>query len=160
MLIVADRSVPDVFAAADTVTRPELETLAQVTCGHGSPDEALHSHDVEPVTSTLAAPPRAGRFIVAAESVNPLHPAAGWVMITVCPLIVIVPVRGSVVLFGEAVNESELFPEPELLDSRSQPALVDADQSQFEVTLIVPLAPAAPIVIARVFSDMLHAAAA
>ena len=93
-------------------TRPEPETLAQVTCGHGSPDEALHSHDVEPVTSTLAAPPRAGRFIVAAESVNPLHPAAGWVMITVCPLIVIVPVRDSIVLFGEAVNESELVPNP------------------------------------------------
>jgi hypothetical protein len=72
-----------------------------------------------------------------------------------------VAVRDSVVVLAGTLNETDPFPAPEAgLPKRTHPAVVDAAQSQLEVTVIVPLPPDVAIVRARVLKVVLQAAAA
>ena len=60
---------------------------------------AVHAQPLVAVTVTLAVPPAAVGEALVGDTVN-AHGAAAWVIVTVCPAIVIVPVCGVVAVLA------------------------------------------------------------
>src|SRR5262245_60547688 len=96
-----------------------------------------------PVTVALALPPRAGKVIVLAESVS-VQICPGWVTVTVCSLMTILPVREAAPTFGSTVNASVASRSPEAGEVICiQGMLALALHRQFARIGTVPVPPAA-----------------
>jgi hypothetical protein len=60
---------------------------------------ALHPHPVDALTVTTLEPPEAGTVVEVGDSAD-THDTPTWVIVNVCPPIVIVPVRDVVPVFA------------------------------------------------------------
>jgi hypothetical protein len=134
------------FAAALKLTWPApVPFEALVSESHPSLAFADHAHPAVVVIVTDPVPPAASTAWLVGLIEN-VHAAAAWFTVKVCPPMVIVPTRVTVVAFADTLKVTGPVPAPlEALVSESHPALTFAAQAHPAVVVSVtdPVPPAA-----------------
>jgi hypothetical protein len=143
---VPSRASGPLFAAALKLTWPAPVPLeAVVNESHPSLVLADHAHPEVVVIVTDPVPPAAATDWLVGLIEN-VHAAAAWFTVKVCPPMVIVPTRATVVAFADTPKVTGPVPAPlEAPVSESHPALTFAAHAHPAVVVIVtdPVPPAA-----------------
>jgi hypothetical protein len=163
MVIVPVRSAPVAFAEAANMTWPlPVPDDPPVIDSHsGWFETAVHAHD-PPVVTAMAPEPPAAAMVWLAGAIENVHGAACCVTVSVCPPMVMVPLRAAPGFRG-ALNTTTPFPVPD------DPAVM-VIQGAFDValqahpvpalTFVLPSPPAAAMSTASGDSAKPHGAAA
>ena len=132
------------FAATATWTVPSpVPAAPEDTVIHAALLVAVHLHPLAAVTAMVTGPPAAGTFCCAGAAVN--EQDSDWLIVNVCPAIVIVPDRGAPV-WAAAVNDTvplpvPLFPPVTVIQSALLAAVHAQDAEVVTATVPEPPAP-------------------